>query len=386
MALFKRGNTWWYEFIFARRRIRESAKTGSKTVAKQAEQNRRRELEKGFNGLEDNREDRIKSVSEVAKDYLEDYYLRHQSGVFARYAVGNVTRLLGEEMIVDVTAVSVKEYQTARLKEDAAPKTINDEVGFLLRLMGEAGDVVRARLRRQKSLKLPVRTQVGKAFTPEEKEALLAAAKTGRSPAIYPALMLALNAGMRSGEIRGLQWGRMDLDKAVLTVGKSKTEAGEGRTIPLNSTLLATLVEYSKWYERRFGKIQSEWYVFPFGKPRPQDPARPVVSFQTSWDNVRAKAKVKGRWHDTRHTLITDLAESGAADETIREIAGHVSPQMLKHYSHIRMQAKREALQGIVATPPPQHPDNPPSSPSSRVVPITQTVSSPTNARPASAA
>lgn len=246
MALFKHGNTWWYEFIFARRRFRESAKTASKTVAKQAGQNRRRELEKSFNGLEDNREDRIKRVNEVAKDYLEDYYLRHQSGVFARYAIGNVTRLLGEEMIVDITAVSVKEYQTARLNEDASPKTINDEVGFLLRLLGEGGDVVRARLRRQKSLKVPVRTQVGKAFTPEEKEALLAAAQTGRSPAICPALMLAPNAGMRSGEIRGLQWGRTDLDKAILTVGKSKTEAGEGRTIPLNSTLLATLVEYSK--------------------------------------------------------------------------------------------------------------------------------------------
>lgn len=37
-----------------------------------------------------------------------------------------------------------------------------------------------------------------------------------------------------------------------------------------------------------------------------------------------------GRWHDNRHTLITDLAESEDADETIRDIAGHVSKQMLK--------------------------------------------------------
>jgi integrase len=58
---------------------------------------------------------------------------------------------------------------------------------------------------------------------------------------------------------------------------------------------------------------------------------------------------VTGRWHDNRHTLITDLAESGAGDETIRQIAGHVSPRMLKHYSHIRMAAKRVALESIVA-------------------------------------
>jgi hypothetical protein len=40
-------------------------------------------------------------------------------------------------------------------------------------------------------------------------------------------------------------------------------------------------------------------------------------------------------------TPVTDLAESGAADETIWDIAGHVSKQMLKHYSHIRMKAKQ---------------------------------------------
>jgi hypothetical protein len=49
--------------------------------------------------------------------------------------------------------------------------------------------------------------------------------------------------------------------------------------------------------------------------------------------------------------LITDLAESGADDQTIMDIAGHVSKQMLKHYSHIRMQAKRSALEALVKKP-----------------------------------
>jgi integrase len=72
-----------------------------------------------------------------------------------------------------------------------------------------------------------------------------------------------------------------------------------------------------------------------------------MVTLKTLWNNVRTKTGVTGRWHDNRHSLITDLAESGAADETIRDIAGHVSKQMLKHYSHIRMAAKRSALEGI---------------------------------------
>jgi len=351
MALFKRGKIWWYEFLFGRRRVRESAKTTSKTVARLAEQKRRRQLEDGFNGVEDNREERIKSIKALGRAYLDDYRLRHKSVVFAEYAVRNVIRLVGAVMAVDVTEQTVIAYQTTRLREGAAPKTINEEVGFLVRLLGEVGDVLRMRLRRKKSLKLAVQRGPGKAYTPEEKAALMAAAKTARSPAIYPALMLALNAGMRDAEIRRLQWGRLDLARAILTVGESKTEAGEGRTIPLNSALLRAMVDYSKWYTQRFGTIQPEWYVFPFGKPWPKDPTRPMVTLKTSWDNARKKAGVSGRWHDNRHTLITDLAESGAGDETIRDIAGHVSKQMLKHYSHIRMEAKRKALESILTRP-----------------------------------
>jgi integrase len=363
VALFRRGGTWWYEFLFAQRRVRESAKTTSKTVAKLAEQNRRRQLEDGFNGVEDNRRERVRSIKDLGSTYLDDYKLRHKAVTFAEYSVRNVIRHLGAMMAVDITDKTVNAYQTARLKEGAAPKTINEEAGFLLRLLGDAGDIIRARLRRRKALKLVVPRGPGKAYTTEEKAAMLAAAKTARSRAIYPALMLALNTGERDAEIRGLQWERVDLSKAIVTVGASKTEAGEGRTIPLNSAVLDALVEYAKWYTKRFGTIQPGWYVFPFGKPRPKDPIRPMVTLKTSWNNVRKKAGVTGRWHDNRHTLVTDLAESGAGDETIRDIAGHVSRQMLKHYSHIRMEAKRRALESIVPAPPSKATGNTDSAP-----------------------
>lgn len=75
---------------------------------------------------------------------------------------------------------------------------------------------------------------------------------------------------------------------------------------------------------------------------------RHVTTLKTAWSKVRENAGVTGRWHDNRHTLITELAESGAGDQTIMDIAGHVSKQMPKHYSHIRMAAKRTALESIV--------------------------------------
>ena len=55
------------------------------------------------------------------------------------------------------------------------------------------------------------------------------------------------------------------------------------------------------------------------------------------------------RWHDNRHTLVTELAESRAGDEVIMSIAGHVSRSMLSRYSHVRMEAKRRALDDIAS-------------------------------------
>jgi integrase len=359
MSLFQRGETWWYEFWFAGQRIRESSKSGSKTVARKAEEKRRRELEEGFNNFTDTRKERVRTMSDIADEFFEEYKLRlPQSATFADYAIRHIKRVVGDKMLVDMNDKAVVQYQNNRLTEGASPKTVNDEVGFLLRIMGDPGDLLRVRLKKKRKLKLKVRNQIGKAFSLEERERMLAEAAKARSPHIYPALTLALNAGMRDAEIRTLTWGQIHFDKRYLAVGRSKTEAGEGRTIPLNSELLPVLREYLVWYKERFGAATPEWYVFPFGKPTPRDPTKPVTTLKTAWNNIRRNARVTGRWHDNRHTLVTDLAESGAGDETIMDIAGHVSKRMLRHYSHIRMEAKRRALESILTTRAPAEPAN----------------------------
>jgi len=50
-----------------------------------------------------------------------------------------------------------------------------------------------------------------------------------------------------------------------------------------------------------------------------------------------------------RHTLVTELAESGAGDEAIMSIAGHVSRAILSRYSHVRVEGKRRAPDEIAA-------------------------------------
>jgi integrase len=313
MSLFRRGDVWWYEFWFAGRRIRESSKSPSKTVAKGAEQKRKRELEAGFNNFTDLRHERIRTFSDMADEFFDRIQIAVASVCgFAEYAINHLKRLLGGKMLVDFNETAVIQYQNARLNEGAAPKSVNEEVGFLLRILGDPGDLLRIRLRKRKMLKLKVRQTVGKAYTPAEKDRMLEEARKARSPHIYLALTLALNAGMRDAEIRTLTWEQIDFTKKFLAVGRSKTEAGEGRTIPLNSSLLEVFPTMASGIGRS-SESPRRVVCLPLRKPSPSDPTRPVTTLKTAWNNVRTNAKVKGRWHDNRHTLITDLAESGAA-------------------------------------------------------------------------
>ena len=96
------------------------------------------------------------------------------------------------------------------------------------------GNVIRAKLRRDKALKLATPPSPGRAYTADEKARMLTEAAKLRSKNMYPALVVDLNCGLRDKELRELRWWQVDLlHKKQLTVGKSKTDAGTGRVIPL---------------------------------------------------------------------------------------------------------------------------------------------------------
>ena len=129
-----------------------------------------------------------------------------------------------------------------------------------------------------------------------------------------------------------------------LIVGKSKTDAGSGRIIPLSQPAVAVL---TKW-AIRMPEAKPEHFIFPACENHNIDPTRPITSFRKAWRNATKTAGLAGlRFHDLRHTAITKLAESMASEQTIMAIAGHVCRKMLEHYSHIRMDAKRTAIDAI---------------------------------------
>jgi Phage integrase family len=71
-------------------------------------------------------------------------------------------------------------------------------------------------------------------------------------------------------------------------------------------------------------------------------------SWCKGWLEACKRAGLSYRWHDLRHTFVTRLAERPeVSEQTIRSLAGHVSNQMLQHYSHIRSQAKQAAIRTL---------------------------------------
>ena len=181
MAVFKRGRIYWYEFWFAEKRIRESAKTLSKTVAKEAEKARRRELERALAGLPSEAlENRIRSVSDVIAPYLDAYELSHreQSVLFAKRRLAQVKRGFGTVLLPDLTEDTIWAYMKARRGDRASSgRTINMEVGELSRAIGKRWSILWPKVR-----KLEERKDVGRAFSPQEEAALLAALDQNTSP------------------------------------------------------------------------------------------------------------------------------------------------------------------------------------------------------------
>ncbi len=127
----------------------------------------------------------------------------------------------------------------------------------------------------------------------------------------------------------------------------------------MNNDLFALLTAHADWFTKKFGAARPEDYLFPFGSV-PNDPTRPTTTLKTAWDSVRKDSGVSCRLHDLRHTAATKMAEAGVPENTMLALMGHMSRAMLERYSHIRMKAKREAVESLATKREPPKPEEVP--------------------------
>ena len=198
--LYKRGDVWWYEFTFNGVRIRESSGTDSKTLARQSQLKRRRDLELSVSGI---KRERPLVFAEAAKQWLSTKTGLSPFG--QRYYHQYVRKLnahLDKRLVTELTPGDVASLQRLRQAKGLSGRQINAEVGTLraiLRYHGHWSRISgRIRMLRQN-------LDAGRALNVEETNQLIAAILGSRSAALYPFFLLSLDGGLRPSEIRSLR-------------------------------------------------------------------------------------------------------------------------------------------------------------------------------------
>ncbi|MBX5462023.1 MAG: tyrosine-type recombinase/integrase [Steroidobacteraceae bacterium] len=157
---------------------------------------------------------------------------------------------------------------------------------------------------------------------------------------LRPLVLVALNTGLRRGELLGLTWGSVNFSAKLLTVTAATAKSGHTRRIPLNAEALATLVA---WYERR-GKPKAEELVFP-GREGER-----MTRIDTAWRGLMKAAGLKNfRLHDCRHHFASRLVQAGVDLYAVKELLGHSELAMTEKYSHLAPDNLRAAVEKVAA-------------------------------------
>jgi integrase len=364
MSLYKRGGVYWYKFKYGGVIIRESTGLANKELARIAERNRHTELEKSAAGIVSRKKPIMFSLAgdawlkakSATGDWapktaiIEGTNLEHLKGVF------------GSHLLTDITHLDVAAYWRRRQNDEASAKTISNELGTLRAiLLFHDHDSQWASIR--KKVKLKKAQKIGRVITADEEGELLAECRKSRSRSLPVAVTLALQTCMRHKELRLLRWRQIDFGRGIITVGKSKTEAGTNREIPMTAHAKQVL----EFWAGNFPERKPNHYVFPAeqygGKGKDEhfgfsgacvystDPTQPIGTWKEAWEAAKLRAGVECRFHDLRHTAITHLLEAGVNMNDVADIAGwstSTAIRMIREvYGHVGPSSRRAAMQRL---------------------------------------
>jgi len=266
----------------------------------------------------------------------------------------------------DITAWDIQKWSTEKLKQGLKPATINRRVVTLKAVLSKAveWDVISKHpLTKVKPLKVDQKSRVR--FLSDAEETRLLNALDSREQRIRqqrinangwrelrgyephkdlskvtfadylkPMVLLALNTGMRRGEIFDLTWKNVDLKNRTITIEGFAAKSGSTRHVPLNKTSLGMLIAWAN-------QTSSEGLVFksPVTKRR-------FTTIKKAWKELCKEAKIADfRLHDCRHHFASKLVMSGIDLNTVRELLGHSELAMTLRYSHLAPQHKLQAVE-----------------------------------------
>lgn len=335
MSLFKRGGTYtsyvWLNGI----RYPRALHTGNKRIAEQLDRQHRDELvERQFQLPQFNPSLTFAEVYSrfLAEGDVKPYHLdrgKHLLGFFGEMEVGRITR----NDAIRYRKMRHEEFAARQKKPGRrlTETTINRDIEAIRRILFWAVDegiiqfnpLSRAPMVRERRKRRPV--------MPVAEEVKLLAAASLHLAAI---VILALDTGMRRGELLHQRAEDIDFERRILFVSASKTAQGEMRPIPLTTRAFELL--------GRLGKPSGPVFTYK---------GNLIGSLKTGWAAAIRRAGIpRYRFHDLRHTFNSRLVEVSIIADIRKELMGHSSGgDVHSLYTHVELPLLRDAIRRLEA-------------------------------------
>ena len=272
--------------------------------------------------------------SELATIYIEDHAkLKKRSWRTDDYMLErSVKPFFGEKLLAEITPLEVERWMRWRLDQGVTKTTVNRGLQILKKMFNIAigeGFTTENPIRKVKMFS--ERENLKERILTEDEEPRLIEACPDYLRAV---VLTALHTGMRRGEILGLEWPQVDLEKRMIKVMRTKTD--RTRWVEINATLLGVL------RRQRIAYPASE-IVFPSPTT-----GKAMVGTRKAFVRACKTAGITGlRFHDLRHTFASRLVELGVDIITVKELLGHSTVILTQRYTHSRSEQRRRAVEQL---------------------------------------
>ena len=157
---------------------------------------------------------------------------------------------------------------------------------------------------------------------------------------VRPLTLLAINTGLRRGELLKLSWSDVDLAVRLITVRGHNAKSAQTRNVPLNSEATQVL---SAWREMHL-PLDAAGCVFG------RRDGEAMTRIDNAWDTVKKLAGLADfRFHDCRHHFASRLVMAGVPLNTVRDLLGHASIEMTMKYAHLAPETLAQAVEKLSA-------------------------------------
>ena len=274
-------------------------------------------------GIYVNRQDAEKvTFSELAQKYLDEVSCNKKGFKHERVRLLKIQRDLGHFRIIQIQSKHIASYRDLRLNAGKSPSTVLNELSLISQIFDMAI--------KEWSIPIPsnpcsqikkpkVSNQRTRRLSPHEEIALIAASNASRATLLTSLIIIAMETGMRLGELLSLTWDNLSLDKRTAYLPVTKN--GESRTIPLS----LKAIEVFKTMPRRIDSKKVFWSWTNRDS---------VVNV---WKRTCKRAGISDlHFHDLRHEATSRLANKLSNILELSAVTGHKDLRMLKRYYHPR--------------------------------------------------